>query len=100
MPDILTFEEYRAIAVDISLPVNAYINGKFMRPRAGATMESINPATGLVLAEVAACGPEDVDFAVAKSREAFDRGDWSKMHPGKRKETMNRSGQVNEASSP
>ncbi len=88
MPDILTFEEYRAIAADISPPVNAYVNGKFMRPKSDRTMDSINPATGLALGKVAACGPEDVDFAVAKSREAFDRGEWSRMHPGGRKEVM------------
>ncbi len=88
MPDLLTFEEYRAIAADISLPVNAYINGKFMRPKSGQTMDSINPATGSVLGKVAACGSEDVDFAVVKAREAFDRGDWSRMHPSDRKEVM------------
>lgn len=88
MPDILTLEEYRAIAAEVALPVNPYINGKFMRPKSGKIMDSINPATGSVLGKVAACGPEDVDFAVAKARETFDRGEWSRMHPGGRKEVM------------
>lgn len=88
MPDLLTLEEYRAIAAQIALPVNAHINGKFMRSKSGGTMASINPATGAVLGEVAACGAEDVDFAVAKAGEAFDRGGWSRMHPRERKEVM------------
>jgi gamma-glutamyl-gamma-aminobutyraldehyde dehydrogenase len=88
MPTLLTHEEYQAIAADIAMPVNAYINGKFAKPRSGNYMESINPATGEVLAKVAACGNEDVDYAVTKAREAFDRGDWSRMHPSERKQVM------------
>jgi gamma-glutamyl-gamma-aminobutyraldehyde dehydrogenase len=29
-----------------------------------------------------------VDFAVSKAREAFDRGDWSRLHPSERKEVL------------
>lgn len=88
MPTLLTHEEYQAIARDLSLPQNAYINGKFAKPRSGKTMDSVNPATGKVLGAVANCGAEDVDYAVAKSREVFDRGEWSRMHPSDRKQTM------------
>ena len=88
MPTLLTHEDYRAIAADLTLPQNAYINGKFARPRSGNTMESINPATGETLGAVANCGADDVDLAVTKAREAFDRGDWSRMHPSERKQTM------------
>lgn len=88
MPTLLTHEEYRSIASDLSLPLNAYINGKFQQPRSGRTMSSINPATGETLGEVAACDASDVDYAVTKAREAFDRGDWSRLHPSERKQTM------------
>jgi gamma-glutamyl-gamma-aminobutyraldehyde dehydrogenase len=37
---------------------------------------------------MANCNADDVDFAVTKAREAFDRGDWSRMHPSERKEVM------------
>ncbi len=88
MPTLLSHDEYKAIAADLSFPVNAFINGKFSRPQAGKTMESINPATGELLAKVAACDAADVDHAVTKAREAFDRGDWSRMHPAERKSVM------------
>lgn len=88
MSDLLTHEEYLAIAANMSFPVNAFIDGKFQKPRSGRRMQSINPATGETLAEVAACDAQDVDFAVAKAREAFDSGVWSRMHPGERKERM------------
>ncbi|MBR9830495.1 MAG: aldehyde dehydrogenase, partial [Oceanospirillales bacterium] len=47
-----------------------------------------NPATGETLAEIAACGAEDVDFAVQKARTAFDDGRWSNLHPGERKAVL------------
>ena len=88
MSNLLTHEEYQAIARDLSLPLNPYINGKFAAPLSGQRMPTVNPATGDVLGEMANCGAEDVDLAVTKAREAFDRGDWSRMHPGERKEVM------------
>lgn len=88
MPTLLTHEEYQAIAADMSLPLNAYVNGKFAQPRSGKTMDSINPATGALLGKVAACNADDVDYAVLKAREAFDRGEWSRLHPSDRKQTL------------
>lgn len=88
MSTLLSREEYRTIAENICFPVNAFINGKFQQPRSGRRMKSINPATGEVLAEVAACDVKDVDFAVEKAREAFDSGVWSHTHPSERKECM------------
>lgn len=64
------------------------INGAFHKPKSGKTMESINPATGKLLAKVAACGPDDVDFAVEKARNAFDDGHWSRLPPSERKEAL------------
>ncbi|MFT7319347.1 aldehyde dehydrogenase [Congregibacter sp.] len=88
MPTLLTHEEYQAIARDLSLPLNAYINGKFAAPKSGNRMDTLNPATGEKIGEMANCGAEDVDYAVTKAREVFDRGEWSRMHPSERKQIM------------
>jgi gamma-glutamyl-gamma-aminobutyraldehyde dehydrogenase len=88
MPTLLTHEEYNAIAADLSLPLNAYVNGKFSKPRSGKTMDTVNPATGESLGKMAACDSSDVDYTVTKAREAFDRGDWSRMHPSDRKRVI------------
>ena len=88
MPDLLTHDEYKAIAASLTFPVNAFIDGKFQAPRSGKTLETTNPATGEVLAQIAACNSEDVDFAVKKAREAFDNGVWSKAAPTARKEVL------------
>lgn len=85
---LLTTEEYKAIAARLSFPTQAFIDGKFCPAKSGKTFDSVNPATGAVLAQVAACGPEDVDFAVTKARDAFEDGRWSRLHPRMRKEAL------------
>jgi len=85
---LLTQDEYRAIARDLVLPTGAFIDGGFRGAASGRTFASVNPATGETLAEIAACGAEDVDLAVVKAREAFEDGRWSRLHPSQRKEVL------------
>lgn len=87
MTDLLTAEEYAAIAAEIDLPAAPFVDGKF-RKGAGPMMETVNPATGKVLTSISTAGAEDVDFAVTKAREAFERGAWSRAHPGERKDVL------------
>jgi len=88
MPDLLTHEEYQAIGKSLDFPTNAFINGQFQASKSGNTFETINPATGQVIAKIAACNADDVDHAVMKARESFDQGHWSKLHPSERKEAL------------
>ena len=85
---LLTTEEYKAIAAGLTFPTTAFIDGHFRPAISGKTFDTINPATRQVLAQVAACGPEDVDFAVQKARDAFEDGRWSRLHPKERKEIL------------
>lgn len=68
----------------------AYIGGRFVTASSGETFETINPATGEHLADIAACGPRDVDAAVRNARETFESGEWSRVHPDKRREVLMR----------
>ncbi len=86
--DLLTQDEYQSIAAGLTLPTGAFIDGTYRPAASGNSFTSVNPATGETLAEIAACGAEDVDFAVEKAREAFDDGRWSKMHPSERKDVL------------
>ena len=88
MSGLLTHEEYKAIEQSLDFPTNAFINGQFQSSKSGNTFETTNPATGKVIANIAACNSEDVDHAVTKAREAFDQGHWSKLHPSERKEGL------------
>ena len=85
MSELLTHAEYRALADDLVLPRNPFIDGKYQAARSKKTFDSIDPATGKTLAKIAACDSKDVDFAVRKAREAFADGRWSRLHPSERK---------------
>jgi gamma-glutamyl-gamma-aminobutyraldehyde dehydrogenase len=97
MTDLLTRAEYKAIAGASPLPTQAFIDGGFRPALSGKTFDSVNPATGEVLAEVAACGAEDVDFAVEKAREAFEDGRWSRLHPVRAQGRADPAGQAHHA---
>jgi gamma-glutamyl-gamma-aminobutyraldehyde dehydrogenase len=88
MTDLLTTEEYKAIAAGLALPNAAFIDGAFRPAASRKTFTTVNPATGDVLAEIADCGQQDVDFAVSKAREAFEDGRWSKQPPSARKDVL------------
>ena len=86
--NLLTTQEYYAIATGLDLPTQAFIDGSFRPAISGSTFQTLNPATGEVLAQVAACKVEDVDFAVQKARDAFEDGRWSRLHPSERKAVL------------
>ncbi|WP_226629124.1 aldehyde dehydrogenase [Alloyangia pacifica] len=81
----LTHADWQAKAKALSFRTQAYIDGCFVDAISGRTFETINPATGEVLASVAECDAADVDLAVAAARRAFEGGSWSRMDPVARK---------------
>ncbi len=85
---LLSAEEYRKVAASLHFPGKAIIGGKFTEGSLGKTFVTSSPATGKNLAEVASCGPADVDAAVKAAREAFEDGRWSKLNPSARKEIL------------
>jgi aldehyde dehydrogenase (NAD+) len=56
-----------------------FIDNKWVDPVDGGEFETINPATGEVLAKVAAAEKADVDKAVKAARKALESGPWSTM---------------------
>ncbi|GEO25947.1 aldehyde dehydrogenase [Alicyclobacillus acidoterrestris] len=61
-----------------------FIDGKFVPSASGKTFETVNPATGEVLAVVSEAEAEDINRAVAAARRAFDEGPWSTMSGAER----------------
>src|SRR6202049_241418 len=70
------------------------IDGKFEQAASGKTFDTVNPATGEVLASVAEGDAEDVDRAVRAARRAFENGPWSRMTPSERGRIMHRIGDL------
>ncbi len=85
---MLTQTEYLALAAQIDFPTNAWINGSYTPAIGKGTFSTINPATGQELGQISACDSADVDIAVDKARQAFEKGVWSKKHPSERKQVM------------
>jgi gamma-glutamyl-gamma-aminobutyraldehyde dehydrogenase len=83
-----THSEWKSHAAALRFRTQAFIDGKFVDAASGKTFDSINPATGAVLAQVAECDAEDVNRAVAAGRRAFEDGRWSRMAPGDRKAVL------------
>ncbi|RON09264.1 aldehyde dehydrogenase PuuC [Pseudomonas brassicacearum] len=81
-------EYWQGQAAALQFRTQALIDGKQRPAQSGQTFTAINPATGAVLAEVAACGSEDVDAAVISARRAFESGVWSARSPSERKQVL------------
>jgi len=79
---------WQAVQAKAGIRTQAFIHGKWEDAASGATFQTINPANGQVIAEVASCDTEDVDRAVASARAAFNSGVWADMHPTKRGEVL------------
>jgi 5-carboxymethyl-2-hydroxymuconate semialdehyde dehydrogenase len=73
------------------------IDGKWVEAASGKTFETLNPATGEVLARVAEGDAEDVDRAVRAARRAFDSGPWRRMRPAERERLLLRIADLIEA---
>ncbi|MCW1243474.1 aldehyde dehydrogenase [Pseudomonas sp. SAICEU22] len=89
--------ETRANALDIE--GRAFIDGRYVPARSGATFDCISPIDGRLLGAVASCDGADADLAVASARSAFDSGVWSRLAPAKRKAVMLRFADLLEAHS-
>ena len=61
-----------------------FINGEWVLPVAGGTLDVINPATEEVFHKIPAATAPDIDKAAKAARAAFDNGPWPKMSGAER----------------
>ncbi|MFK4259590.1 aldehyde dehydrogenase [Agrobacterium tumefaciens] len=80
--------DWHEISGELSFATQAIIGGRKVEARSGKTFTSRNPATGEVLAEVAACDSADIDDAVKAARQSFESGAWSRQAPAQRKAVL------------
>jgi acyl-CoA reductase-like NAD-dependent aldehyde dehydrogenase len=89
-----TRKDWASLADGLGIESRAFINGRYTDSLSGETRATMSPADGRHLAEVANCGPEDADRAVATARAAFENGVWSAMAPADRKAVLVRWAQL------
>ena len=77
-----------------SQPKKLFIGGKWVPSATGKTFDTINPATGEVLARVAEGGDEDIDRAVSAARASFESGVWRDLPPTERARILWRVGDI------
>ncbi len=83
-----TYEEIKTKSQQVTFQNKAFINGRYVNAVSGATFPCINPSTGQVLTQVAACDQEDVALAVKAARHVFEQGTWSQTAPAFRKRVL------------
>ncbi|MFT5111610.1 MAG: gamma-glutamyl-gamma-aminobutyraldehyde dehydrogenase [Parasphingorhabdus sp.] len=76
---------------------NCIIAGRSVPAISGETFETVNPANGEVIANVARGDTADVDAAVTAARKSFDQGPWPRLSPAERKVIMQRFATLVEA---
>jgi 4-guanidinobutyraldehyde dehydrogenase / NAD-dependent aldehyde dehydrogenase len=78
----------------LELRTQAFIDGRYLDAASGATFDCVNPATGKLLARVAAGDEEDINRAVTSARAAYRKGSWSNLAPAKRKKILLRFAEI------
>ena len=77
-----------AVSQFLATPRKLLIDGRWVAASSGKTFDSIDPATGEVLARVAEGDKADIDAAVKAARRAFESGPWAKMSASERGRIM------------
>src|SRR5438552_2397086 len=67
-----------------------FIGGKWVDSVSGKTFETLNPAIGEVICQVAEGDKADIDLAVKAARKAFEEGPWPKMNASDRGRLLNK----------
>jgi gamma-glutamyl-gamma-aminobutyraldehyde dehydrogenase/4-guanidinobutyraldehyde dehydrogenase/NAD-dependent aldehyde dehydrogenase len=76
------------LAEQLDIRTRAWIDGAYVDAAGGETFPRVNPATGRVIAHVAACDAADVERAVRGARAAFESGVWRDAAPKERKKVL------------
>ena len=76
-----------------------WIGNEWHDAASGATFTDVNPATGEVLAEVAAAGEADVDRALDAARSSLASKEWGRINPHRRAEILWKLADLIEANS-
>mgnify|MGYP001816558446 FL=1 len=83
-----TVTDWKNAAAELVIEGRAFMDGDYVDAASGETAATVNPANGAPLAEVARCGAEDADRAVASARAAFEDGRWADQAPADRKAVL------------
>lgn len=75
-------------------PSKLFVDGEFVDPVEGATIDAMNPTTASVLWTAPSAGVEDVERAVLAARTTFDQSKWPTMNAASRARIVRRFGEL------
>ena len=70
------------------------INGEWVSSVSGAQFNTLDPASGQILASFPRSNKDDVDVAVKAARNAFEQGVWKDMAPSEKAKILWRAGEL------
>ena len=76
---------WQALAQELDLQGQLFIDGRYQPAASGACFDCISPIDGRVLTQVARADATDVSRAVGAARRAFEAGHWSRAAPAHRR---------------
>ncbi len=71
-----------------------FINGQYVDPVSGIWMDSVDPYSGEIWAQVPQSSVDDAGRAVAAAKQAFDNSEWTNMTASARGKLMRRLGDL------
>ena len=84
----LDIENIKKIKSNLNYPSQLFINGKYQKSISEKSFENISPIDGSIVNQVFFAEQEDIDLAVFKAKETFNKGYWSNLSPGERKKIL------------
>ena len=76
----LNHENIKEVKNKLIYPSELFINGKYQKPISEKSFENISPINGHKVNSVSFAQKEDIDLAVKKAREVFNKGIWSRKN--------------------
>ncbi|WP_156948276.1 aldehyde dehydrogenase [Marinobacterium jannaschii] len=95
----LQHSDWQGLAAALAPQTGLFIDGDFIDALDGSLADTINPANGEVIAQVACGGEADINRAVASAKAAWQDGRWRFMAPRERITILTRMAQLIEDNS-
>ena len=84
----LSSEKIEKVRSNLNFPSEIFIAGKYQESITQKVFDNISPINGKKINNVSFAQKEDVDTAVSKAREVFNKGYWSNLPPAQRKKIL------------
>ena len=90
----LSIEKIEKVRSNLNFPSEIFVAGKYQESVSQKVFDNISPIDGEKINNVSFAQKEDVDIAVSKAREVFNKGYWSNSPPSQRKKILLKFGQL------